>query len=84
MVLFFSWLYGRAKGYLALAGAFVLAVGYAFMKGRAAGKQSSTDSIAKETQRVNEKFQEIDSKRPDFDAAISGLRKRAGKGGTKP
>lgn len=83
MSFIFSWLYGKAKGYLALAGALVLAVGYAFVRGRAAGVKHSTDSIAKETQRVNEKFRHVDEQRPDFDAAVDSLRKRASKGGTK-
>lgn len=79
MFSFLSSLWGRAQVYLAIAGGVVLAIAYAFLKGRASGAQSSTDSIARETQKVNEKFQQIDATSPDFDGSISRLRQRSTK-----
>ncbi|MGV1835214.1 hypothetical protein ACQZ6C_10670 [Rhizobium rhizogenes] len=72
-----TWLYGKLQAYLAVAGAIIVAVAYAFLKGRAAGVQSSVSSINKETQQANAKFQKIDSQPPDFDGAISRLRERS-------
>lgn len=74
------WLFSKLKAYLAVAGAIVLALGYAFLKGRTAGVQASTSTINRETQKVNAEFQKIDSKRPDFDRSITNLRNRARKG----
>lgn len=74
-----NWAFGKVQAYLATAGVIIAAVAYAFLKGRASGVKSSTDSIAKQTQKVNEKFQEIDSQRPDFDGAIGRLRQRSTK-----
>lgn len=74
-----SWLFSKVQAYLALAGGLLIALLYAFTKGRTSGVQAATTSLNRETQKVNAEFQKIDGKRPDFDVAITNLRKRATK-----
>jgi hypothetical protein len=72
-----TWLYGKLQSYLAVAGAVIVALAYVFLKGRAEGVHASEAAINKETQEANEKFQQIDAQRPDFDGAVSKLRDRS-------
>jgi hypothetical protein len=72
-----TWLYGKLQAYLAVAGVFIVAIAYAFLRGRSAGVQASATSINKETQQANAKFEKIDSQLPDFDGAIGKLRDRS-------
>jgi len=80
MAAFFASLWAKAQLYLAVAGAVLLAIGIAFLKGRAAGKAVVADTITRQTQKINEKFRDIDSQRPDFDGALGRLRDRSNKG----
>lgn len=69
----------KVKAFLAAAGALIVAVFVAFMKGRKSGKETASASIQKETQKVEQKFQKIDAAPTDFDGAIGNLRRRGAK-----
>lgn len=71
------WLWGKLKGWAALVGAVILAMGYAYVKGRSGGIKDAQVEVQKKTTKTLEKFNEIDRQRPDFDAAVSKLRKRS-------
>lgn len=72
-----TWLYGKLQAYLAVAGAIIVAITVAFLKGRKAGKQDIIVATQKETQKVDQKISKVDAQRPDLDASLSRLRKRA-------
>lgn len=74
-----TWITAKMELYAGLAGALILAVGYAFLKGRSAGKTAVTSEIAKETHELDTKFSKIDAARPDFERSVSSLRDRASK-----
>jgi hypothetical protein len=71
-----SWLWGKLQGYLAIAGALILAVAYAFLRGRASGKSATLDTINTQTHKLDDKFRKIDSSAPDLDASLGRLRDR--------
>jgi hypothetical protein len=79
----FALLFDKIKGYLAIAGTIVLAVGFAFLKGRSQGKQVATKQITtdinKQAQKVEKKLEKVDNQPVDFDAAVKRLRDRAAK-----
>ena len=72
----------RLWGYLAGAGvvlaALLTALGTAFLRGRKAGQQAARERIVKDNAKLQEKFNEIDSERPDLDGALGRLRARSG------
>lgn len=72
------------KKLLVAAGALLVAVGVAFLKGRKSGIGSAAVKAQKENSRVEQKFNKIDSQPVDFDAAVDRLRKRAGPAQSKP
>lgn len=74
------WLLNKFKGYLAIAGAAIAAIGYIYLRGRSAGKADAIEAVRKETDKVKEKWDEIDAREPDLDAALDGLRKRSADG----
>lgn len=67
-------IYGVIAGMLAVAAAFVAV----FLRGEKAGRQNVEIKQAKKNNEIQQKFNEIDAKRPDLDAAIDRLRNRAG------
>lgn len=75
-----TWLTGKVQLYAGLAGALIVAIAVAFLKGRSAGKTAVTSEIAKETHELDTKFSKIDAARPDFERSVSSLRDRAAKG----
>lgn len=72
-----SWLWAKLKGWAALVGAMVLAMGYAYWKGRRGGIADAQVEVQKKTTKVQERFDEIDRSKPDFDGAIRDLRDRS-------
>lgn len=72
-----SWLFGKLKGYLALAGVILVALLTAYAKGRRGGSQAARAEATKATQKTQAKFDKIDSAKPDFGKAIGNLRKRS-------
>jgi hypothetical protein len=72
-----SWLYGKLQIYAAIAGAVIVALLYAFLKGKARGKADMTGTLSRTTQKLDETFHQIDGVAPDFDLAVGNLRKRA-------
>jgi uncharacterized membrane protein YdjX (TVP38/TMEM64 family) len=72
-----SWLYGKLQAYLAVAGAIIVAIAVAFLKGRKSGKEAVVTSINKQERKVNDQITKVDAQRPDLDASLERLRKRA-------
>lgn len=77
MLTFLSVLPSKVKTLLATAGAIIVAVAIAFLKGRKSGKLDMQADITKETHKVEKQFQKIDAGPADFDGAIGSLRKRS-------
>jgi len=62
---------------LAAVGGAILAIAGAFFKGKQAGRDSVAAAGAKKDAQLQMEFDKIDSERPDYDAAVNSLRKRA-------
>ena len=75
-----AYLFNKFKGWLALLGAGLVAVLYAYAKGRRGGITDAHVETQKQTQKVQDKWSEIDNRKPDLDAALGKLRKRGDKG----
>lgn len=67
-------LWGKTKFYGAVAGAFLVAVFVVYIKGRREGAASAKAAIKKRTDAVKEKWDEIDHRNDDLDAALDRLR----------
>jgi hypothetical protein len=75
MLLAFKALFDKVWGYLAIAGVLILAVlGYG-AKQRSDGAAAHRDKVNKETQDVEKKWAEIDSRSPSVDDALDRLRR---------
>lgn len=71
-----AWLTGKIKLYAAIAGAVAVAILTAFLRGRAEGSRSAAAKRREADAKIQERFDEIDRQRPDFDAAIDRLHGR--------
>lgn len=74
----FATLQAKLYGYLAIAGALVLAIGAALLKGRSWGKQEAQTQITNQQEKAREAIDKVDSKPIDFGDAVSRLRQRSG------
>lgn len=72
-----TWLLGKLKVYLAAAGAVLVALLYAYSRGKTSGVRDAHVQTQKQTEKVREEHDKIDAQRPDFDGAVSRLRKRS-------
>lgn len=84
MTILISYLFGKFKGWLALAGGLIAVIGWAFWQGRREGKQAALDRIHEQDRKLQHEFDKIDAQRPDFDGSIERLRKRAQRKSTPP
>lgn len=71
-----AYLINKFKGWLALIGAVIVAMLYAYAKGRRGGIVDAHTETQKQTQKVQDKWSEIDNRKPDLDAALDKLRSR--------
>lgn len=67
------------KKWLVVAGAILSVLGYAWLKGRAAGKAAEREKVEKATKKIEGQWNEVDRSDPDLDAALDGLRHRSGR-----
>lgn len=67
----------KVKAFLAAAGTVIVALLFAFLKGKRAGKDAAAISTQRETQKINDRFHEIDNKPIDFGSAVERLRERS-------
>lgn len=74
-MLWFLW--GRLKGYLLGVAGIFAAIAYVYAKGRNAGRDAADAQAEKKLKKVQEKWDEIDARPADFDAAIDRLRDRS-------
>jgi hypothetical protein len=73
----FATLQAKLYGWLAVAGALVLAIGAAVLKGRSWGKQEAQAQITHQQEKAREAIDKVDSKPIDFGAAVDKLRNRS-------
>lgn len=78
-----AWVWLRIAPYVLGLGAILTVAGTVFLKGRATGKRVVTDQIRKQNDKLERKFDEIDSQRPDLDASLDRLSKRARRRGRR-
>lgn len=71
-----AYVINKFKGWLALLGAAIVAMLYAYAKGRRGGVVAAHRESEKAAQKVQDKWSEIDNRTPDLDAALGKLRKR--------
>ncbi len=81
MIALLTGLGARLQAYLAIAGAVVLAIGIAFLRGRKAATDHIKQQAAKQAGKVADAYAKIDTERPDVDASLERLRERARRDG---
>lgn len=69
-------MFSKIKTYLAIAGAFVLAMAWVFLTGEKRGKDAAKLDQHKAKEKLQHEYDEIDREPVDFDASISRLRDR--------
>jgi hypothetical protein len=78
--LLIAYVLNKFKGWLAILGAVIVAMLYAYSRGRRGGITDAHKETQKQTDKVTEKWREIDSRKPDLDGALGKLRDRSRKG----
>lgn len=64
----------KLQFYLAMAGATIVAIAVVYLKGRREGAASAKEAVQQRTDKVREKWREIDSKPATLDDALDRLR----------
>ncbi len=73
-------LLGKIKGALAIAGAVIVAIGIAFLKGRKAGVQHIEAEQQRKRDALQQHYDEIDNRPFDVGRAYDRLRERSRRG----
>lgn len=73
-------IFNKLKGWLAAAGVVLVALLYAYARGRRGGITAAHTEAQKKATKTQEKWTEIDNRTPDLDGALDSLRKRSRKG----